>query len=373
MDLELPAGHMLRLSDEVLLIILKNLNTKDLLSVFWSCRKLQSICHEADLWTKIEDPLDNYETLALISKKLANPKTTKVRIVSPVSPLGNKGYRSSFCPSLIESLNLRTISPVNGTSSLTQLHLIRQKFNGLAFRLQMLPKSLKILHLSETHIDNLSEESQYFQGLADHFTSLEELDLSYCSWVTGHSLMSLSKFPKLTKLLLRGCRRVGECLAYVSLASRFGFKSLKILDVTDTKVGSSEFTGMSSIVTLEEFYFGQYDQYSDSEYNYINDFCFATIRNSQSLQVLDISGSRITNGVLPTLLSIPRLKQVYAHFTQLTQEAIEEFHRRKPNCTIYKVAQTVATPPPPIAHQQPFNYYNIRIGDMLDEAIELGI
>jgi len=37
------------------------------------------------------------------------------------------------------------------------------------------------------------------------------------------------------------------------------------------------------------------------------------------------------------------------------------------------VAQTVATPPPPAAHQQPryFNY-NIRFGDLLEEAIEMG-
>lgn len=174
------------------------------------------------------EPSDDHETLSLVSKKLASPKTTRVRIVSPVSPLGNKGYRSSLCPSLVEALHLRTLSPKTGTSSLTHLYLIRQKFNGAVFRLQMLPKSLVVLHLRETHIDNLCEESNYFLGLSDHFSSLEELDLSYCSWVSGHSLMSLSKFPCLTKLRLRGCRRVGECLAYVSLASRFGFKSLKV-------------------------------------------------------------------------------------------------------------------------------------------------
>lgn len=147
---------------------------------------------------------------------------------------------------------------------------------------------------------------------------------------------------------------------------------MKILDVTDTKVGSSEFTGMSSIPTLEEFYFGQYDQYSDMEYNYINDLCFVTVRNSKTLKVLDISGSRVTNQVLPTLLSMPNLVCVYAHFTQLTQEAIEEFHRRKPECKIFKVSQTVATPPPPAAHQQPRpRFYNLRMGDFQHEIVEL--
>lgn len=258
MDLDLPTGYLSRLSDEVLLIIFRNLSTKDLLSIFWcvdallqvkyvicgasmseslimqlayvcrTSRRLQRVCYETDLWTKIEEPPDNLEILDLVINKFASPKTTVVKLVSPVSPLGNKGYRCSLCPSLIETLHYRTLSPKTDLSSITQLHLIRQKFNGTAFRLQMLPKTLKILSLAETHIENVAEESYYFQGLSDHFTSLEELDLSYCSWVSGHSLMSLSKFPSLTKLLLRGCRKVGECLAYVSLASRFGFKTLKV-------------------------------------------------------------------------------------------------------------------------------------------------
>lgn len=193
-----------------------------------TCRKFQRVCHETDLWTKIDEPTDNHETYSLVISKLASPKTTYVRIVSPVSPIGNKGYKSSLCPSQIESLHLRTLSPKTGVSSLTELYLIRQKFNGGAFRLQMLPKSLRVLHLAETHIENLAEESNYFHNLAEHFNLLEDLDLSYCSWVSGHSLMSFSKFPRLNKLRLRGCRKVGECLAYVSLASRFGFKTLKV-------------------------------------------------------------------------------------------------------------------------------------------------
>lgn len=141
-----------------------------------------------------------------------------------------------------------------------------------------------------------------------HLAQLEDLDLSYCSFVSAHSLMSISKLPKLRRLVLRGCRKIGECLAYVALSSRFGFPVLKVtphpksvfhmyilmfaidmgpqvLDVTDTKVGSQEFSSLAGIPTLEEFYLGQYDAFLDYESNYISDLCLLRVRGSTTLKV----------------------------------------------------------------------------------------
>lgn len=39
--------------------------------------------------------------------------------------------------------------------------------------------------------------------------------------------------------MMRGCRKIGECLAYVALASRFGFPKLKVI-VIDVAIRNRE-------------------------------------------------------------------------------------------------------------------------------------
>lgn len=54
------------------------------------------------------------------------------------------------------------------------------------------------------------------------------LILTECNWFTPHSLLVISKIPKLKELRLNSCHRLGECVAYASLATRFGFKTLEV-------------------------------------------------------------------------------------------------------------------------------------------------
>lgn len=55
--------------------------------------------------------------------------------------------------------------------------------------------------------------------------------------------------------------------------------------MTDTRVGSIEFSSFAIIKTLEEFYFGQYDQFLDHPINHITDLCITRIRNSPTIRV----------------------------------------------------------------------------------------
>lgn len=54
------------------------------------------------------------------------------------------------------------------------------------------------------------------------------LILSNCQWFMPHSLLVISKISKLKELRLNSCHRLGECVAYASLATRFGFKTLEV-------------------------------------------------------------------------------------------------------------------------------------------------
>jgi len=226
-----------------------------------------------------------------------------------------------------------------------------------------LTKSLRILNMTGSIIhNNTTERVPYWKDLYMKLPNLEDLTLTNCSFVTAHSLMSISKFPKLERLILRGCRKIGECLAYVALSSRFGFKNLKVLDVTDTKVGSSEFTSFASIATLEEFYLGQYDAFVEHACNLITDLCLTRLRNSPCLRKLDISGSRITDRTLEVFESIPKLTSVEAHFTQLSDAGVSTFHANRPQCRIHKTANPVEVPLPPSV---PF--HQIGVHDIVEE------
>lgn len=107
------------------------------------------------------------------------------------------------------------------------------------------------------------------------------LILSNCQWFTPHSLLVISKMPNLKELRLNSCHRLGECVAYAGLATRFGFKTLEvkrfeylyylfnvcvlkevfifhylfqILDLRDTALGDSEVGFFSYTKTLTHLY-----------------------------------------------------------------------------------------------------------------------
>lgn len=94
---------------------------------------------------------------------------------------------------------------------------------------------------------------------------IQTLILSNCQWLTGHSLLVLSKIPKLKELRLNSCKRLGECVAYASLATRYGFQKLEILDLRCTTFGDSEMCCFSNIKTLTHIYLEH-----SSEFNQTN-------------------------------------------------------------------------------------------------------
>jgi hypothetical protein len=57
---------------------------------------------------------------------------------------------------------------------------------------------------------------------------MQVLILSNCNWVSPHDFMAISKCYQLEELRMDGCPQLGECVAYTSLAARFGFHSLKV-------------------------------------------------------------------------------------------------------------------------------------------------
>jgi len=168
--------------------------------------------------------------------------------------------------------------------------------------------------------------------------NLEDLDMSDCTWITSHALLALSKLPSLLRLRLKGCRGIGNCIAYVSLSMRLGFRKLKILDVTNTRFRGPDIDCSSYLPCLEEFYVGEYDKFDTSidYYSLSMDINFGYFRDSPTLKVIDISGCVVTDHIFETFASLPRISKIIAHFTNLTETGIKKFKQFKPSCIIEK-------------------------------------
>ncbi|KAL7025943.1 hypothetical protein ACKWTF_013717 [Chironomus riparius] len=105
--------------------------------------------------------------------------------------------------------------------------------------------------------------SRTFSNIFDHMPYLEELRLEYCNFFEPNDLMPLSKIQELKILSLRGCKRFRNCVPYISLSCRFGFKKLEVLDLRETNISDSEVQCLNALKTLKELYL----EHTDVELN----------------------------------------------------------------------------------------------------------
>lgn len=98
-----------------------------------------------------------------------------------------------------------------------------------------------------------------FTNIFDHLPHLEEVKLEYCNFFEPNDLMPLSKIQKLKILSLRGCKKLRNCVPYISLSCRFGFKKLEILDIRETMITDSELQCLNVLKTLKELYLEHVD------------------------------------------------------------------------------------------------------------------
>ncbi|CAL7935418.1 unnamed protein product [Xylocopa violacea] len=195
--------HILDFSDDVLLNIFKFLNPKDLMAISLSCQRLARVAQDMTLWRRVD---------FRASPILLNDLKEYIRFLQPMTTSlairGNLFYENDaeLSPCFFNSIKTTC-------TDLKELIIEEYRING----------------------DKC-------------------LILSNCQWFTPHSLLVISKMPKLKELRLNSCHRLGECVAYTSLATRFGFKTLEILDLRDTALGDSEVGCFSCTKTLTHLY-----------------------------------------------------------------------------------------------------------------------
>ncbi|XP_028158676.1 uncharacterized protein LOC114351600 [Ostrinia furnacalis] len=116
------------------------------------------------------------------------------------------------------------------------------------------PPTLKWLSLRGSRCYNLPVDKSFLFNVQDLLPEIEHLDLSECTWMEPSSLLPLSKAPRLKRLLLRECPRLAEFVAYASLAARYGFRTLEVLDLRGSPVADSEVSALGWLPALQELY-----------------------------------------------------------------------------------------------------------------------
>ncbi|XP_072751881.1 uncharacterized protein [Anoplolepis gracilipes] len=249
--------HILEFSDDVLLNILGYLYPQDLMAVSLCCHRLAQLTQDRTLWRRVD-----FRTKPM----LLNDLNQYIKFLQPITmSLAIRGNFVSGNSALTQKFftNIKTLC-----NQLKELIIEEYYINGDEIQITDFPSTIEKLSLEGCQVDYLQSNKSYFFKMDLYMPNLTCLILSNCQWFTPHSLLVISKIPKLKELRLNSCHRLGECVAYASLATRFGFKTLEILDLRDTALGDSEVGCFSSTKTLTHLYLE----------------CPSTLRNEESLE-----------------------------------------------------------------------------------------
>lgn len=169
------------------------------------------------------------------------------------SEVGKKGPQSCIGPQF--SLSLDLLQDLCNTCP--KLHTLALEFCNIDCRttnLDQFPKSLKKLSLRGSKCYNMVMDKTFLFRINSYLPDLESLDVSECQWMDPATLLPLSKLASLHELFAQKCVKMTEFVAYASLTARYGFKSLKSLDLRGSPVGDSEVSALGWLPSLEKLW-----------------------------------------------------------------------------------------------------------------------
>lgn len=218
---------LLDLSDDVMLQILENLTSVELITLALTCKRFQSLCLKTRSLWKHPDFSNHPIHLRSMKKwfKFLNTRTETLALEGFLKT--SRGQVVNISQTLLEDICATC-------DKLTELKLRNVYYHGDTVQFQHFPKTLTHLSLEGCEVDNLPTDISYFRNIHTSLPLLEVLNLEGCCWVKNHCLMAICKLDKLRILNLRGCFRIGECFAYTALALKFGFNSIEKFDLRDT-------------------------------------------------------------------------------------------------------------------------------------------
>ncbi|KAG5670023.1 hypothetical protein PVAND_000310 [Polypedilum vanderplanki] len=243
--------ELLDLADELLMEIAKKLDGESLHNLSLTCSHLKTLVQDKQLWTEAvftEKDLDIWEILRRLKYLTVGTKYLKIygdakKANTETRPLKN---RQTF-KEIVKRIALR--SPL-----IERLHFHQIWFDWTKdWSITKFPSNLRSLVFTNCYLPkDRNRMNKTFTNIFEHMPQLEELRLEYCNFFEPNDLMPLSKVLGLKVLSLRGCKRFRNCVPYISLSCRFGFKNLEVLDLRETNISDSEMQCLNSLKALKE-------------------------------------------------------------------------------------------------------------------------
>ncbi|XP_055676852.1 uncharacterized protein LOC129786074 [Lutzomyia longipalpis] len=234
-------------SDEILLEILKHLDSESIYSFGCTCTRFKDLTKDKQLWQVFDFdaiPLSGIEILRRMRYINCETRVFRIRGLQGTYPASN--WRNATITELMLTM-LTDMCPKLEEFSLTHGFLNTSKINILKF-----PKTLKTVTFRSCSVSFPPRQHPFFSKIDQHLEQLQKLALEFCDWFETHDLILFSKIPNLQDLSLRGCGSLKDCVPYGSLASRFGFKKLERLDVRETPISDSDIQCFNVTTTLKE-------------------------------------------------------------------------------------------------------------------------
>ena len=235
-------ARILQLPDDVLMLILNNLSSQELIILADTCIRFKSLCLETkSLW--LDPDFSGHPMELKKMKECLNLFHTRTRSLTLEGMLRTKGQVMNLSEAYLGDIS--RVCPEIRTLRLQNFYV-----NAGKILFEHLPSSLTKLSLVGSEFHNLPQP--YFKNIHTKLPHLEELDLTNCGWVTDYFLMAICKIESLRVLSLRGCHNVGACFAYCALATRFGFNKIEKFDLRDTGIGDTELVCFGRKSSLKE-------------------------------------------------------------------------------------------------------------------------
>lgn len=246
---------LLCFSDEILMHIMGYLDTAALIQLSRTCCKLQDLTADKTLWSDVDlsyEPMTGEEIRKIIFKDVC--RYTEIRSLTlrglvglhPVDKWKNQTVTSTFLAQLsMRCPHLRSITIYEACLDISRVTI-------LSFPTMLRQFNVNRCEIICSEKRTNRRDISFFSGINSHLKDLERLYVENCNWFDTHDLIAFSKLPTLKELSLRGCNSFKECVPYGSIATRFGFRTLEVLDVRNTPVTDSDIQCFNMTKSLKE-------------------------------------------------------------------------------------------------------------------------
>lgn len=245
----------LSFSDEIFMHIMGYLDTGSLIQLSRTCSKLQNLAADKTLWTNADlsyEPMTGENLRSLIFKdvcRYSEIRSLTLRGLVSLHPV-EKWKNQTVTPTFLTQLT--KLCPHLQSITIHEACLDISKVTILNFPTQLRQFNVNRCEIICSEKPTSRRDISFFTGINSHLTDLEQLYVENCNWFDTHDLIAFSKLPALKELSLRGCNSFKECVPYGSIATRFGFRALEVLDVRNTPVTDSDIQCFNMTKSLKE-------------------------------------------------------------------------------------------------------------------------